>query len=875
MSSLVTSPNRQLYLLSIPEMTPVGQTRGSPQSEFIGLLAVSTQLVLIAMIMRNAQLESHAFHRILYIATGGFVVNHVLPFRFRLPFFLLLSIACLVLVLGGSNQPGLPSLFLGLLRASVVLVYGSVLISICHIPVGYWKRVGLLVGAGAILFLLRANIWTSNALDAVWPVIAAMFMFRLVVYLYDVSHTPKTHTAARAYSYFFLIPNVSTLLFPVIDFRTFAQNYYDDDAFVIYQRGAKWMARGVLHLILYRLVDRLWALDPANVADGTDLIQFLICNIFLYLKVSGLFHLCIGMLLLFGFNLPETNHRYFLASSFSDYWRRVNIYWRSFIMKVFYYPAFFFCKDLGQTKALILATLWSFFVTWALHIYQTWWIRRKITFTWPDALFWLCLAGLVLANSLFELKRSRKRRLSNARFTVKESIGLAMRTAATFSTICILWSLWSSPTIAIWIRMWSLADRHTFAWGGLIFMCVMLATVLFEVLPGHSRGPSKLPVADTFARRFGFDSALSCFVLVAIALITNLRVQTWLDTSALRPEGEVSATLHLLREVEGGDGVGYYGALTKEDDGNRQFLEMVDPATNQLYPTALREVKDARFRELVPNAHLESNGLRFDVNSWGMRDREYDQAKPLGTTRIALLGSSQVNGYGLVEKEMFKTTLEDRLNREHQKTGRFEIMNFSIAAQSPLGQLWFLQNRVSVFHPDVALLVTHLVDYSRMGKDVVRSVRQHIPLPPDFPKQILLNSAVTARTPMPYALLHIHPYEPELISFGYRDFVHESRLIDAVPVCVFLPVPDDLPLDAAKASDLLKRAKDAGFIVINLSQIYDGVNPTDLTLNEPMHHSNAKANAIIAIALYDRLTSDPQIALLNIARKNSNGRSVE
>ena len=35
-------------------------------------------------------------------------------------------------------------------------------------------------------------------------------------------------------------------------------------------------------------------------------------------------------------------------SSFTDFWRRINIYWKDFMMKVFYYPAFFRLRRLGD-----------------------------------------------------------------------------------------------------------------------------------------------------------------------------------------------------------------------------------------------------------------------------------------------------------------------------------------------------------------------------------------------------------------------------------------------------------------------------------------------------------------------------------------------
>jgi len=75
----------------------------------------------------------------------------------------------------------------------------------------------------------------------------------------------------------------------------------------------------------------------------------MVSTFLLYLRISGQFHLVIGMLYLFGFRLPETHHRYLLASSFTDFWRRINIYWKDFMMKLVYYPSFFCCAG-GEAR---------------------------------------------------------------------------------------------------------------------------------------------------------------------------------------------------------------------------------------------------------------------------------------------------------------------------------------------------------------------------------------------------------------------------------------------------------------------------------------------------------------------------------------------
>ena len=151
------------------------------------------------------------------------------------------------------------------------------------------------------------------------------------------------------------------------------------------------MVRGVIHLLLYRYVYYNLALAPSEVTGPENLIQYVVANFLLYLRVSGLFHLIVGMLYLFGFRLPETHHMYLLAASFTDFWRRINIYWKDFMQKVFYYPAVFRLKSLGMTKAMVLATLWVFLMTWSLHAYQWFWLRGTALLEWQDMLFWAIL----------------------------------------------------------------------------------------------------------------------------------------------------------------------------------------------------------------------------------------------------------------------------------------------------------------------------------------------------------------------------------------------------------------------------------------------------------------------------------------------------
>ena len=158
-----------------------------------------------------------------------------------------------------------------------------------------------------------------------------------------------------------MLPNVCFPLFPVVDYKTFCRTYYDDDAVPhLPERRRAGCCAGVVQLMLYRLVYYYLTIDPCRGARARRPARATCCRHFLlYLRVSGQFHLIVGMLHLFGFNLPETHHRYLLASSFTDFWRRINIYWKDFMLKLFFYPAYFRLRKLGRRRrALVVATLY-------------------------------------------------------------------------------------------------------------------------------------------------------------------------------------------------------------------------------------------------------------------------------------------------------------------------------------------------------------------------------------------------------------------------------------------------------------------------------------------------------------------------------------
>jgi len=803
-------------------------------------IVILLQLGLLTVLLRQFQIESAAFLRLALLAFGGFAIHAVLPMRYRLPFFLALSLVGTVLVLDIAN--GLSIIGIGL-----------VLIGICHLPLSFRLRGTLLVLVGALLATLRAKWLQAPVSDAIWPILGSMFMFRLIVYFYDLRHNTAPVSPVRTLAYFFMLPNACFPLFPVVDYKAFQRNYYDDDAYRTYQVGVDWMVRGVIHLLLYRFVYYQVTLAPSEVTGPAQLFQYLVANFALYLRVSGLFHLIVGMLYLFGFRLPETHNQYFLASSFTDFWRRINIYWKEFMLRIFYYPAVFKLRKWGTTKAMVLATLFVFLLTWFLHAYQWFWLRGTALLEGRDALFWVILGGLVVANALYEIRYGRNRSLGTSAKTWRSFALLTVKTFATFWIICVLWSFWTAESLSDWMSLWqALGGKYTV--DVLVFPAIVLIVIVvgnLEHNPLRNRRASEVESSAWLRARMVTVASLIALVGVSIEA-----VHQHFGT-------ELATTIHELRsgrlsrldtaKLERG----YYENLLSVDRFNSQLWEVYTKK-----PANWLDVQGAGLKrftggfaqtELIPSFVSRTPYGTISVNRWGMRDKDYERTPPANTYRIAMLGASSVMGWGVGDGETFEALLEDRLNRERRDASNasYEILNFGVPGYQPPQQLVALDNALS-FAPNAVFYVATGQEISRAASYMVEVVQKRIEIPYQPLREIVKQAGLEPSMDNATALKRLDPFDGAILAWTYQHIADQVRSSGAVPVFIFLPqVREEIGQDETPA--ILRMADSAGFAVINLAGVFRGQDIDALRLAEWDQHPNQRGHQLIASRLYDEL----------------------
>jgi len=826
-------------------------------------LAVVVQFALIVLVVDYWQLESLSLVRVMNLAFAGFIIHHLLPLRFRLPFFGLLSILAVVVGVGHLGPKVLIGWLSGRLTTSSTLYHlvpgltlvaiGLVLIGLCHLPVRFWVRIVLVAVVGAVLTVLRAQSQLFPDVAEMWVILGSMFMFRLIVYLYDLKHRTAPFTPSRAIAYFFLLPNVCFPLFPVVDYKTFCSTYYNEDWPRIYQSGLRWMVRGVFQLLLYRIVYQFAPLDVYKLSSVLDVAGCILGMYLLYLRVSGTFHLIVGLLHMFGFNLPETHHLYLLASSFTDFWRRINIYWKDFVMKLFFYPAHFALRRIGPIRALSIATILTFLATWVLHSWQWFWIRGRPLLDWKDFAFWMILAVLVLINAISETTRVRKRTLSPSRVTLRQRVILGLKAGAVFCAMCLIWAFWSTQSWAEFEALLDAASSPTLRDLAVIGSVVVVVCICGMLWGRSSRETSEGRGTQANREPFHFWRSATVVTLGALCLLAIPTLATRMDPniqkSIARLHGDVLNARDIATQRRG-----YYEELDVGRAENWQWHVAEDPeGWREGDKVFFRDRPDFLLREIVPSVSTVLGNAEITSNHLGMRDREYEQAKPPHTYRIVLLGASNDMGFGVKDNQTYENLAEDHLNQQPPaaENSRYEILNLSVAGHSILQRVLRLEERGFDLQPDAAILSVSAVDEQFLASHLRKALIAGVDPPAEYRaivEKVVRGAGVNGKMPAVMIERRLQPYATELWQWSFHRFAEQCRQHGVRPVVLYRPAPVDFTgTESALRSKVLSLARAEGIEVIDLSPAFDSVTDRNtLILGKWDDHTTPLGHRLLA-----------------------------
>jgi hypothetical protein len=825
------------------------KTKWDP-AELVRFGAVAFELGLLVLVVRMFQIEGKAFLYLLALTFGGFVVHHFLPSKLRMPFFSLLSVGAIALVLG-------PSL------ASWIVILGLALIGLAHIPIDFRARLAIVVAAAGLLALFRGDVIPAPWSSVVWPVLGSMFMFRYLVYLYDLRNKSAPFSFWRSTSYFFLLPNVCFTLFPVIDYQTFCRTYYNTDEIKIYQSGVQWMLRGIGQMLIYRVIYQNVTVDPAQIKDLGDVWTYILGNFGLYFKVLGSFSLIVGILHLFGFNLPLPNNNFLLGKSFTDFWRRANIYWKDFILKLCFQPAYMkLNKTMPEPRAMLIATLWAFALTWLLHSYQWFWIRSKFPIAWQDMVMWGYLGIGVYIAMVLESKKPKKKSLKKPVRTLKGDVVLGAKIIGMYFGMATMWALvWTSPGWDV-TKALLVAASHVsigdlaYLFGTLIVFGI--GTVLWTYTPSEQIDLALAMKTKLDPKVFWRDAAVTGALAGGILLVgaypvvlAHPKLADAADRVRANKLSERDASL--LKQ-------GYYEDLSDATRFSPELAELyaARPKNWDVNPLVVQYETYPDYG-LQPSASAMFKGAKFSTNSFGMRDQEYTKEKAPGTYRMSFYGQSVEQGSGVGDGEAYEAIFEARLNKEQVSTSsagvkRFEVLNFANGGYGPIHKLAHFEKTLD-FKPD-ALLYVSITDIPWTMNELL-SAQEHRLGPKLIPYEeihaIRKKAGVEDNTPRVIAEQKLRPHLEEVVRWVYKRMVEICRERNIRPFVIILAQPEDDPELLPMMEKELQMASEAGFEVLDLRDVYAGVpDPKKFWIAKWDHHPNVEAHRMMADKLYAR-----------------------
>jgi hypothetical protein len=346
---------------------------------------------------------------------------------------------------------------------------------------------------------------------------------------------------------------------------------------------------------------------------------------------------------------------------------------------------------------------------------------------------------------------------------------------------------------------------------------------------------------------------------------------------------QCARTPEINRADRDADG-GYYEALINGGDGAEGArgglaLRLAGKPTAWIN---FHDINAARYRrgdyllfELRPNTRRVVFGQPFTTNRFGQRDRDYPRAKAPGTFRIALLGSSIDMGWGVGTDATYENRLEDWLNAHAARRGssrRFEVMNFAVAAYSPMQRLESFRRKAAEFEPDLVLYSMTLLDTRLIELQLCKMLQCRVALRDAFLRRAVAEAGVTAADLRRDADGELHDKAAVKAKLRTQLWgIADDTLGELAAECRSRGLPlyglivpragvADAPAPRAVPVARLKGiAARHAVPVLDLSAAFDAADPTAVEVAAWDDHPNDRGHQLLFLALARALVNDREL----------------
>lgn len=794
--------------------------------QFVGSLL---WLLCCTFLIYYLEIENNQrFHKVAIILTGAFFLYILVPLKYRKLFLVALTFFIEVYLLG-------VKLALGVF---VMMLY---FVALTYIRNKTLRSVAVVIST-LICILIFSKIIAVPFVRHVLLFGALFLMLRYIYFLYELNYFKTPPLFIDRLGYLFLIPNACFPLFPALDPKEYLTSFYNVPSAVSLNRALHNVTVGIIHLLIYRIIYLYFSPSTYEIEGFWDWLVFILSSYSLIFRLSGLFYLAIGFLELFGFKfLPVFDYVYF-ASGFADLWRRVNLNWRAFMMRVFYYPLMFKLKQYNPKIVLFVCINIMFFVTWFLHSWQWYWIKGSYYFYATDMIFWGILGLMISINSVkvyvdFSTKPAGQSVSTN-------HFKSAAKIVFMFFLMSVLWSLWTSSSLTEFFYI------NTFAGNGSIkdYGLFLLALAGIVIVAGIIRYLHFEKKWFTFL----FKEIKPLYGIGICVIISGILFS--LDKTNYNKEVESFLSMNLNQKDKSVLERGYYDQILNNDDKSVELVNIGNKFTkwnvdNKAYVRTNNEL----MKEFIPNFATTFKGDTLSTNSLGLRDKEYTLQKAGNTVRMAFLGGSYIMGSGVSNEENFAALTEKKINTT--KESPVEILNFGAGGYHLIQCVFIVDNKLPKFNADYMFYFIHSSDRNRCLDDLVNLFQKNT----RFSYPFLQSAIEKAKVKKGMCRLEIYnrlkPYINDIMIWGYKRIYDRCIEQKIIPVIVYLPTNANLRKDLDKEF-CMNIAGQTGFHIIDLTSVYDGYHPKDIQLALWDAHPNEKGHKIIADKLLGEMEKE-------------------
>ncbi len=367
--------------------------------------------------------------------------------------------------------------------------------------------------------------------------------------------------------------------------------------------------------------------------------------------------------------------------------------------------------------------------------------------------------------------------------------------------------------------------------------------------------------------------------LLLVAAVLIPWPQEWATARAVMDRLRSPATSSTEKDAEGRS-AGYYVELV-EGHGRRSSHHGRTDRTVGFHEAEVIQYLDNDFLlfELKPEAHRTLFGRPFVTNAYGMHDYPVVPEKSEGTFRIAVLGASMDMGWGVRSEETYIHRLEERLNAvDAGKPGRprrYEVLNFAVAAYSPLQRLEALRRKVMMFEPDLVIYSATTLDIRLMEIHLCDLIRQRVDLKYDFVREAVARCRLTdddgrlddqgMLVNKPTLKQKLRPSYWWLYDQTLGAIAAECRSAGVPLAMIIIPRvgPEDAPSARAEpVARLSAMAAHHAIPALNLSGTFDRDDPAALAVADGDDHPNAIGHERLFEALIQAIAADPRLSRL-------------